>query len=129
MDSGRPGRAAAPELEAPADSFLVFDGSSPAEVSHARRLWSSMFLLPPLESRLVSADIRQRLPVSRPRPPGPRPSAPEPRRRREERQRYADRGRAEEGAPGPAEDPERARLRGPRAPREARGRGAERSRL
>ncbi|XP_029945251.1 cilia- and flagella-associated protein HOATZ [Salarias fasciatus] len=46
--------------------FTVFQGSSPEDVSHARRFWSSMALLPPLESRLVSADIRQRLPVSRP---------------------------------------------------------------
>lgn len=87
--------AAAPELENPADSFIVFDGSSPAEVSHSRQLWSSMFLLPPLESRLVSADIRQRLPVSRPQRAAAKPSTPEPptgpdlRQRREERQRYA----------------------------------------
>ncbi|XP_060882263.1 cilia- and flagella-associated protein HOATZ [Labrus mixtus] len=47
--------------------FTVFEGSSPEDVSHARSLWSSQSLLPPLESRLVSADIRQRLPVSRPR--------------------------------------------------------------
>ncbi|XP_051244645.1 cilia- and flagella-associated protein HOATZ [Dicentrarchus labrax] len=79
--------------------FTVFDGSSPEDVSHARQLWSSLSLLPPLESRLVSADIRQRLPVSRPQrssTAGPRQWAPEPprvpavRQRREERQRYAD---------------------------------------
>ncbi|KAK1878241.1 UPF0722 protein C11orf88 like [Dissostichus eleginoides] len=80
--------------------FTVFDGSSPEDVSHARQLWSSLSLLPPLESRLVSADIRQRLPVSRPQrssSAGPKPSAPAPqppsmsalRQRREERQRYA----------------------------------------
>ncbi|KAI4822090.1 hypothetical protein KUCAC02_007652 [Chaenocephalus aceratus] len=46
--------------------FTVFDGSSPEDVSHARQLWSSLSLLPPLESR-VSA-LRQR---------------------REEKQRYA----------------------------------------
>ncbi|XP_041832458.1 cilia- and flagella-associated protein HOATZ [Melanotaenia boesemani] len=82
--------------------FTVFDGSSPEDVSHARQLWSSLSLLPPLESRLMSADIRQRLQVFRPQrssstasaPPGPRPSAPElpdvfaPRQRQEERQRY-----------------------------------------
>ncbi|XP_034088752.1 UPF0722 protein C11orf88 homolog [Gymnodraco acuticeps] len=80
--------------------FTVFDGSSPEDVSHARQLWSSLSLLPPLESRLVSADIRQRLPVYRPQrssSAGPKPSAPAPqppsvsalRQRREERQRYA----------------------------------------
>ncbi|XP_047427577.1 cilia- and flagella-associated protein HOATZ [Mugil cephalus] len=80
--------------------FTVFDGSSPEDVSHARRLWSSLSLLPPLESRLVSADIHQRLPVSRPQRsstaavPGSKPFAPEPpsvpslRQRQEERQRY-----------------------------------------
>ncbi|XP_035037073.1 cilia- and flagella-associated protein HOATZ [Hippoglossus stenolepis] len=81
--------------------FTVFDGSAPEDVSHARQLWSSMSMLPPLESRLLlSADIRQRLPVSRPQrgstaAAGPRtssasetPSAPALRQRREERQRY-----------------------------------------
>lgn len=82
--------------------FTVFDGSSPEDVSHARQLWSSLSLMPPLESRLVSADIRQRLPVSRPqrsstaaaaepakhRVPEP-PSVPSLRQRQEERQRYA----------------------------------------
>ncbi|CAK6978096.1 cilia- and flagella-associated protein HOATZ [Scomber scombrus] len=79
--------------------FTVFDGSSPADVSHARRLWSSLSLLPPQESRLVSADLRQRLPVSRPQPSstGPKPPSvllPQPpsiasvRQREEERQRY-----------------------------------------
>ncbi|XP_068605793.1 cilia- and flagella-associated protein HOATZ [Brachionichthys hirsutus] len=75
--------------------FAVFDGSSPDDVSHARQLWSSLSLLPPQESRLVSADVRQRLPVSRPQrggtaaapAPGP-PSVDSPRQRREERQRY-----------------------------------------
>ncbi|XP_073351399.1 cilia- and flagella-associated protein HOATZ [Pagrus major] len=77
--------------------FTVFDGSSSEDVSHARQLWSSMSLLPPLESRLVSADIRQRLPVSRPQrgsSTGPKLTAPVPpsvpalRQRREERRRY-----------------------------------------
>ncbi|XP_054861381.1 cilia- and flagella-associated protein HOATZ [Amphiprion ocellaris] len=78
--------------------FTVFDGSSPEDVSHARQLWSSLSLLPPLESRLVSADIRQRLPVSRPQrstTAGAKPSASEPpsvhdaRQLQEERRRYA----------------------------------------
>ncbi|XP_008294626.1 cilia- and flagella-associated protein HOATZ [Stegastes partitus] len=88
----------APEQEEFDKLFTVFDGSSPEDVSHARQLWSSLSLLPPLESRLVSADIRQRLPVSRPQrssTAGPKPSAPEPPSVRavgqlqEERQRYA----------------------------------------
>ncbi|XP_071750380.1 cilia- and flagella-associated protein HOATZ [Centroberyx gerrardi] len=78
--------------------FIVFDGSSPEDVSHAKQLWSSLSLHPPLESRLVSADIRQRLPVARPHRrtrTGPRTASPEPpsapppsRQRQEERQRY-----------------------------------------
>ncbi|XP_038563688.1 cilia- and flagella-associated protein HOATZ [Micropterus salmoides] len=84
--------------EPPEDQFFtVFDGSSPEDVSHARQLWSSLSLLPPLESRLVSADIRQRLPVSRPQRSGAGaklsalepPSVPALRQRQEERQRYA----------------------------------------
>lgn len=88
-----------PGLPEADDFFTVFDGSSPEDVSHARQLWSSLSLLPPLESRLVSADIRQRLPVSRPQrastaaAPAPRhfisePSVPALRQRQEERQRY-----------------------------------------
>lgn len=82
--------------------FIVFEGSSPEDVSHARRLWSSLALLPPLESRLVSADIRQRLPVSRPQrsgtiaADGPKPSSPSSvsslQQRQEERRRYAAMG-------------------------------------
>ncbi|XP_039681094.1 cilia- and flagella-associated protein HOATZ [Perca fluviatilis] len=89
-----------PEQEDFDKCFTVFDGSSPEDVSHARQLWSSLSLLPPLESRLVSADIRQRLPVSRtqrsssviiskhPAVPQPPSSVPALRQRREERQRY-----------------------------------------
>ncbi|XP_032393410.1 cilia- and flagella-associated protein HOATZ [Etheostoma spectabile] len=86
-----------PELEDIDKCFTVFDGSSPEDVSHARQLWSSMSLLPPLESRLVSADISQRLPVSRTQrsgsimskqPVAQPPSVPALRQRREERQRY-----------------------------------------
>ncbi|CAJ1075591.1 UPF0722 protein C11orf88 homolog [Xyrichtys novacula] len=78
-------------------SLIVFEESSPEDVSHAKHFWSSHSLLPPLESRLVSADIRQRLPVSRPRDSstaGPRPftpeqllSVPDLRQRQEERRR------------------------------------------
>lgn len=95
MESSLSARAAAaPELE-DADSFIVFDGSSPAEMSHARQLWSSVVLLPPVEYRLVLADIRQKLPVSRPQRAAPKPPTTEPataaalKQRREERQRYA----------------------------------------
>lgn len=87
-----------PGLQEAEDFFTVFDGSSPEDVSHARQLWSSLSLLPPLESRLVSADIRQRLPVSRPQRAStaaaprhfvPEPSVPALRQRQEERRRYA----------------------------------------
>lgn len=74
--------------------FTVFEGSAAEDVYHARQLWSSLSLLPPLESCLVSTDIRQRLPMSRPR--RDRMSAVEPQsdafmrqqRRQEERRRY-----------------------------------------
>lgn len=93
MDRSWSGGAAALEPEDSPASFIVFDGSSPAEVSHARQLWSSVCLLPPLEFRLMSADIRQRLPVARPQRAAPKPSSPEPPAavspRREERRRYA----------------------------------------
>ncbi|XP_072225529.1 cilia- and flagella-associated protein HOATZ [Leuresthes tenuis] len=90
----------APEEEEFDQLFTVFEGSSPEDVSHARQLWSSLSLLPPLESRLVSADVRQRLPVSRPQRrsaaavSAPPTSAPGPpggsalRQRQEERRRY-----------------------------------------
>lgn len=93
MDRWRSGGAAALEPEDSSASVIVFDGSSPAEVSHARQLWSSACLLPPLEVRLMSADIRQRLPVARPQRAGPKPSSPEPPtgaiQRREDRQRFS----------------------------------------
>ncbi|XP_028311969.1 cilia- and flagella-associated protein HOATZ [Gouania willdenowi] len=73
------------------EHLTVFSGSSPEDVSHARLLWSSLALQPPLESRLVRAELRQRLPVSGPplprSPGGHRPGTPAP-KRLEERQRY-----------------------------------------
>ncbi|KAM9439136.1 cilia- and flagella-associated protein HOATZ [Salvelinus alpinus] len=59
-------RREAEQLETELDKyfFTVFDGSSPEDVSHAKQLWTSLSLLPPLESRLVNADIRQRLPIA-----------------------------------------------------------------
>uniref|UniRef100_A0A669E2R3 Cilia- and flagella-associated protein HOATZ n=1 Tax=Oreochromis niloticus TaxID=8128 RepID=A0A669E2R3_ORENI len=78
-----------PEQEEADLLFIVFEGSSPEDVSHARQLWSSLSLLPPLESRLVSADIHQRLPVSRPQRTA---KSPRSRQRQEERRRYAAMG-------------------------------------
>uniref|UniRef100_A0A3B3C473 Cilia- and flagella-associated protein HOATZ n=1 Tax=Oryzias melastigma TaxID=30732 RepID=A0A3B3C473_ORYME len=81
------------------EEVTVFSGSSAADASHARRLWSSASLPPPLELRPAAADVRQRLPVSRPRRSGPaaapgaaeRPqSAAAVRRRQEERRRYEE---------------------------------------
>ncbi|XP_077387434.1 cilia- and flagella-associated protein HOATZ [Festucalex cinctus] len=72
------------------DFLTVFSGSSPEDVSQARLLWSSLCMATPLESRLVSADIPQSLPVCRPE----RRCHPEPpnlnatKQREEERQRY-----------------------------------------
>ncbi|KAK7105739.1 cilia- and flagella-associated protein HOATZ-like [Littorina saxatilis] len=39
----------------------VFTGCSQEEVSYAKTFWQSFQLLPPMESRLVSSDIKQRL--------------------------------------------------------------------
>jgi len=55
---------------------IMFTGSSEQDISHAKSFWKSLNLQPPLESRLVSSDIKQRLPVAKlssvkpPRPPG-----------------------------------------------------------
>ncbi|XP_074653093.1 cilia- and flagella-associated protein HOATZ-like [Tubulanus polymorphus] len=38
-----------------------FSGSSQEDVVHAKNFWQSLQLHPPMESRLVSSDIRQRL--------------------------------------------------------------------
>ncbi|XP_069473403.1 cilia- and flagella-associated protein HOATZ isoform X3 [Ambystoma mexicanum] len=48
---------------------LVFAGSSEADMCHARIFWNSVTLHPPLESRLVSGDITQRLRVAPPPAP------------------------------------------------------------
>lgn len=48
------------------ESFVVFDNSSPEDINHAKSFWKSLTLHPPLESRLVSASIKQRLPVASP---------------------------------------------------------------
>ncbi|XP_066566569.1 cilia- and flagella-associated protein HOATZ isoform X3 [Amia ocellicauda] len=44
--------------------FTVFAGSAEEDVSYAKTFWSASALHPPLESRLVSADVRQRLRVA-----------------------------------------------------------------
>ena len=46
--------------------ITVFQGSPPEDVEHAKSFWKSLTLQPPLESRLVSAEIRQRLRVAPP---------------------------------------------------------------
>ncbi|KAM8824416.1 cilia- and flagella-associated protein HOATZ [Synchiropus picturatus] len=79
------------ELES---QFTVFDGSSPDDVSHARRLWSSVWLLPPQESRQVSAaEVRQRLPVCRPPRVGATRTEPPPLNVKELQQRQEERKR------------------------------------
>ncbi|XP_051896016.1 cilia- and flagella-associated protein HOATZ [Pristis pectinata] len=46
--------------------YTVFAGSSQEDVAYAKVFWSSLSLQPPLESRLVSGDIKQRLKVAPP---------------------------------------------------------------
>lgn len=48
------------------EEIVIFDGSSTEEINHAKSFWKSLTLQPPLESRLVSADIRQRLRIAAP---------------------------------------------------------------
>ncbi|KAI4875722.1 hypothetical protein NFI96_024238 [Prochilodus magdalenae] len=45
--------------------FTVFEGSSQENVAYAKVFWNSLSLQPPVESSLVSVDIRQRLKVAR----------------------------------------------------------------
>ena len=59
--------------------ITIFYGSSPEDVEHAKSFWKSLTLQPPLESRLVSAEIRQRLRVA------PPPSRLKNRRQREQK--------------------------------------------
>ncbi|XP_072549874.1 cilia- and flagella-associated protein HOATZ isoform X2 [Salminus brasiliensis] len=58
--------------------FTVFEGSSQEDVAHAKVFWNSLSLQPPVESSLVSVDIRQRLKVAKSLQPtnnGPKPPA------------------------------------------------------
>ncbi|XP_056313033.1 cilia- and flagella-associated protein HOATZ [Danio aesculapii] len=43
----------------------VFHGASQEDVAYAKLFWNSLSLQPPIESRLVSSDIRQRLKVAK----------------------------------------------------------------
>ncbi|MCI4394574.1 hypothetical protein PGIGA_G00170490 [Pangasianodon gigas] len=45
--------------------YTVFEGSSQENVAYAKVFWSSLCLQPPIESSLVSVDIRQRLKVAK----------------------------------------------------------------
>ncbi|XP_061188267.1 cilia- and flagella-associated protein HOATZ-like [Saccostrea echinata] len=44
--------------------FTEFSGSSPEDMAYAKTFWQSVQLQPPMESRLVSSDIKQRLRVA-----------------------------------------------------------------
>jgi hypothetical protein len=44
--------------------FTEFSGCSPEDVAYAKTFWQSVQLQPPMESRLVSSDIKQRLRVA-----------------------------------------------------------------
>ena len=45
----------------PSEERTVFTGSSKEDMAYAKTFWQSVQLLPPMESRLVSSDIKQRL--------------------------------------------------------------------
>jgi len=47
--------------------ITVFCDSRDDDIAYAKTFWQSMQLMPPMESRLVSSNIRQRLKVA---PPG-----------------------------------------------------------
>ncbi|WAR25235.1 HOATZ-like protein [Mya arenaria] len=46
------------------DTATTFYGSSQEDISYATNFWQSVQLHPPMESRLVSSDIKQRLKVA-----------------------------------------------------------------
>ncbi|XP_076867174.1 cilia- and flagella-associated protein HOATZ isoform X2 [Brachyhypopomus gauderio] len=52
------------------EEYMVFEGSSQEDVAYAKVFWSSLCLQPPIESNLVSVDIRQRLKIAK----GPAPT-------------------------------------------------------
>jgi hypothetical protein len=41
-----------------------FSGSSEEDINYAKTFWQSVHLQPPVESRLVSSDIKQRLRIA-----------------------------------------------------------------
>ena len=45
----------------PSEEKTVFCGSSPEDMAYAKTFWQSIQLLTPIESKLVSSDIKQRL--------------------------------------------------------------------
>ncbi|XP_064424715.1 cilia- and flagella-associated protein HOATZ isoform X2 [Latimeria chalumnae] len=49
--------------------YTVFAGSPEEDVAYAKVFWNSVALHPPLESRLISGDIKQRLKVAHPAQP------------------------------------------------------------
>lgn len=49
-----------------------FEGSSEEDINYATNFWQSIQLHPPMESRLVSSDIKQRLKVAPPSSQGKR---------------------------------------------------------
>ena len=48
------------------NEVIEFSGSSESDIANAKTFWKSVTLLPPMESRLVSSDVRQRLKVAEP---------------------------------------------------------------
>ncbi|XP_029429486.1 UPF0722 protein C11orf88 homolog [Rhinatrema bivittatum] len=51
--------------------FMIFAGSSEQDIAFASFFWKSVTLHPPIESRLVSSEIQQRLKVAQPQSPPP----------------------------------------------------------
>ncbi|XP_070551478.1 cilia- and flagella-associated protein HOATZ-like [Ptychodera flava] len=49
------------------EDLTEFSNSRKEDQACAKLFWQSITLLPPIESRLVSGDIRQRLPVAKPK--------------------------------------------------------------
>ncbi|XP_030076617.1 cilia- and flagella-associated protein HOATZ [Microcaecilia unicolor] len=48
------------------EQFMIFAGSSEEDIAFANLFWKSVTLHPPIESRLVSSNIQQRLKVALP---------------------------------------------------------------
>ena len=65
-DTPRDFHTNSPEIDAESERWTVFSGCSEDDQACAKMFWKSLTLHPPIESRLVSGDIRQRLPVAAP---------------------------------------------------------------